>query len=268
LDKRRYRDDDIEPSVDAKIKEISRSFSNYFSLLSSKAEKESQSFQEQVFLSLLDQEHKLDALFAQAGEEPAEKGIVVGILRDLGVGQSKANKSVTSHLSRLEKARDHWNAPERRLTVDDAVALSNAYRVNEMVKKWRHLQETRSAIFQPRTQFESIINALFSGKELRFDARNNPTVQLRNGDEVDVGALSSGEKQLFILLGEAVLQEERPVVFISDEPELSLHVKWQTALFKHVRALNGSCQIISATHSPDIVGQFQQKVIKIEDCFK
>lgn len=267
LDKRRYRDEDIEPSVDVKIREISRSFSNYFSLLSSQAEKESESFQEQVFLSLLDQEHDLGALFAQVDEEPADKATVVGILRDLGVAQSKANRSVTSHLTRLKEARDHWNAEERVVTVNDAVALSNAYRVTEMVKKWRYLQETRSVIFRPRDQFEEIINSLFSGKELHFDARNAPKVHLGNGDEVDIGVLSSGEKQLFILLGEAVLQEERPVVFISDEPELSLHVSWQNSLFKNVRALNGSCQIISATHSPDIVGNFQDRVIKIEDCF-
>lgn len=268
LDKRRYREDDNEPSVDVKIREISRSFSNYFSLLTSKAEKESEFFQEQFFLSLLDQEHEFSALVAQVDEEPADKATVVGILRDLGVSLSKANKSVTSHLSRLSEAKEHWNLEERRITVDDAVALSNAYRVNEMVKKWRRLQDTRSAIFKPRTQFESIINSLFSGKEIHFDARNAPKVHLGNGDEVDIGVLSSGEKQLFILLGEAVLQEERPVVFISDEPELSLHIGWQRALFQHVRALNRSCQIISATHSPDIVGDFQKKVIKMEDCFK
>ena len=268
IDKRRYREEDVEPSVDVKIREISRSFSNYFSLLSSRAEKESENFQEQVFLSLLDQEHDISALFAQVDQEPADKATVVGILRDLGVAQSKANKNVTSHLSRLSEAKKHWNANERVVTVDDAVALSNAYRVNEMVKKWRYLQQTRSSIFQPRDQFETIINSLFLGKEIHFDARNTPKVHLENGDEVDIGVLSSGEKQLFILLGEAVLQEERPVVFISDEPELSLHVKWQRALFQNVRALNASCQIISATHSPDIVGHFQSKVIKIEDCFK
>ncbi|WP_082785505.1 AAA family ATPase [Gluconobacter japonicus] len=75
-------------------------------------------------------------------------------------------------------------------------------------------------------------------------------------------------KQLFILLGEALLQEGKPVVFISDEPELSLHVEWQSELFKNIRKLNPLSQIISATHSPDIVGKFQENIIKIESCIE
>jgi hypothetical protein len=31
-------------------------------------------------------------------------------------------------------------------------------------------------------------------------------------------------KQLLIILGEALLQQEKAVVYIADEPELSLHV--------------------------------------------
>lgn len=56
-------------------------------------------------------------------------------------------------------------------------------------------------------------------------------VTLKEGNREDVPisltALSSGEKQLFILLTEALLQRECNYLFIADEPELSLHVKWQ-----------------------------------------
>lgn len=267
IDRRRYADEDVQNSVDTKIKEISSAFSKYFSLLGTQADKESASFQEHVFLSLLEQERDIGSLFSSVVDEPAEKETVVGILRDLGVAERKANRSVTSHLSRLGEAKKNLEKNSTSLTISDAVALSDSYRVNEMVKKWRHLQDTRSAIFGPRIKFEEIINSQLTGKGLKFDPRNVPKIHLARGGEVDIGALSSGEKQLFILLGEAVLQEERPVVFISDEPELSLHVNWQSSLFKNIRSLNGACQIISATHSPDIVGHFQDRVIKIEDCF-
>ena len=110
------------------------------------------------------------------------------------------------------------------------------------------------------------MNTFFRGKELHFDERNIPKVHLSSGEKVDINILSSGEKQLFILLGEALLQEDRPVIFISDEPELSLHVSWQNSLFKNIRKLNNASQIIAATHSPDIVSDFQDRVIKIEEC--
>lgn len=190
----------------------------------------------------------------------------MSVLRDLGVSNAKAERSVNAHYARAAEARKRWQDKSKGLSLKDAISLSDAARVSEMLKKWRDLQAQREAIFQPRIQFEEIINELFTGKELHFDERNNPVVHLESGETVGIDVLSSGEKQLFIILGEALLQEERAVVFISDEPELSLHVSWQSALFGHIRKLNGSCQIISATHSPDIVGAFQDRVINIEQC--
>ncbi len=263
-DRRFSKEESFDSTVDQKLSEISRSFSHYFSLLASNAEQESKNFQELVFLSLLDQVEDIDELLEEISAPLVAKETVVEVLKELGVTNAKATKSVTSYLSRVEKAQKRWTEDEPDLP--DAVTLSDSNRIKDMIEKWGHLQRKRADIFKPRIQFEELINELFSGKKLHFDERNNPKIQLLSGDEVEISALSSGEKQLFILLGEALLQEGRPVVFISDEPELSLHVNWQNVLFRNIRALNNSCQIISATHSPDIVGGFTDRVIKIENC--
>jgi len=78
------------------------------------------------------------------------------------------------------------------------------------------------------------------------------------------GVLSSGEKQLLILLGETLLQRERPSILIADEPELSLHVLWQEKLIANLRTLNPAAQIVVATHSPDIVGSLGNRAIDME----
>ena len=137
-----------------------------------------------------------------------------------------------------------------------------------MVYRWRELNEARATIFRPRSNFIEIMNRLFLQKSIAFDERNIPKIKLPTGEEVEISTLSSGEKQLFIILGEALLQENRNVVFISDEPELSLHVKWQGTLFENIRSINPNCQVITATHSPDIIGPYGKKVIKIEECFR
>lgn len=266
-ERRGPRDEGSGSTVDQKLSEISRAFSNYFSLLSSKAETKNKSFQEKILLSLLDQELGLDDIFRQLDEEPADKATVVNVLRELGVSNAKATKSVTRHLSRLSSAKEKWKEQEV-FGLEDAITLSDARRVDEMLEQWRSLQVERHSIFRPRTQFEAIVNELFSGKQLYFDARNIPNVQLESREEIPIDALSSGEKQLFILLGETLLQEERPVVFISDEPELSLHVNWQSCLFRNIRKINERCQVISATHSPDIVGGFQDRIIRMEECIR
>ena len=265
IERRNRREEGYESSIDHKLHDISQAFSQYFSLLTSKAEAESKNFQEHVFLSLLDQNRRSGDVLTQVVAEPEDKNTVVGVLRDLGVNNAKATKSVNTHFSRLDEAKTRFKE-NSGITFEDAITLSDASRVSEMINEWRDLQSKRQAIFEPRIKFEHIINSLLSRKELHFDSRNNPMVHLASGGKVDINVFSSGEKQLFILLGEALLQEGRPVIFISDEPELSLHVSWQSSLFENIRSLNGSCQIISATHSPDIVGAFQDRVIHVERC--
>ena len=191
---------------------------------------------------------------------------MISVLRDLGVPITKATKSVNSHYTKFESAKKLLRE-ENKLTTETAATLSDTRRMRQLVSRWKAFNLTRDEIYKPRTNFESIVNQLFSGKEMHFDQRNIPTIHLTGGDQTRIDSLSSGEKQLFILLEEALLQEGRPVVFISDEPELSLHVAWQSVLFENVRRLNPACQIICATHSPDIVGPFQDRIIQVEECF-
>lgn len=60
------------------------------------------------------------------------------------------------------------------------------------------------------------------------------------------------------------MQEGEPVVYIADEPELSLHVKWQEMLTDAISELNPDAQIVFATHSPDIVSDKTDNIINME----
>jgi wyosine [tRNA(Phe)-imidazoG37] synthetase (radical SAM superfamily) len=64
--------------------------------------------------------------------------------------------------------------------------------------------------------------------------------------------LSSGEKQVFLILLTVLLQDGKPYILLLDEPEISLHIEWQRVLIKMIRDLNENCQIIIVTHSPSI----------------
>lgn len=65
-------------------------------------------------------------------------------------------------------------------------------------------------------------------------------------------------------MGRALLQEQQTAIYIADEPELSLHVDWQHRLIQNLVALNKNAQIIFATHSPDIVGPYEDRVTDME----
>lgn len=78
--------------------------------------------------------------------------------------------------------------------------------------------------------------------------------------------LSSGEKQLLIILTTVLIQNNKPSILIMDEPELSLHHEWQRKLLSNIITLNNNVQIISTTHSPAmIMDGWLDKVVDISD---
>jgi predicted ATP-dependent endonuclease of OLD family len=54
-------------------------------------------------------------------------------------------------------------------------------------------------------------------------------------------------------------------LFIADEPELSLHIDWQRKILNALLDLNPKAQIIVATHSPEIAGNFPQNIINMKN---
>ena len=90
------------------------------------------------------------------------------------------------------------------------------------------------------------------------------TVSTKQGG-IELRDLSSGEKQLLILLTEALLQKETPCIFLADEPELSLHIEWQRMIIPAIMELNPNAQVIAATHSPEVASKFSDSIFDMED---
>jgi predicted ATPase len=124
-------------------------------------------------------------------------------------------------------------------------------------------------LFKSRDDFLDEINKLFDGrKRVSLSDKNELTYTLANNNPIQPEELSSGEKQLLIILGEALLQQGESYVYITDEPELSLYVSWQETLTSSITRLNPNAQIVFATHSPDIVAGNSDKIINMEYYFK
>lgn len=86
-----------------------------------------------------------------------------------------------------------------------------------------------------------------------------------SGDKFDINELSSGEKQLFLrTLAIKMLNPENSIILI-DEPELSLHPKWQQRIVDVYKKIGKNNQIIIATHSPHILGSVRKENIMLLD---
>ena len=85
-------------------------------------------------------------------------------------------------------------------------------------------------------------------------------------EKIQLDQLSSGEKQILLILTTVFLQEEKPNVLLMDEPEISLHITWQDRLIELIRKLNPNCQLILTTHSPNIFANgWEDKIVFIQD---
>ena len=136
-----------------------------------------------------------------------------------------------------------------------------------MVPLIEDYERKRLVATQPTRAFLQSVNGFFndSGKELRFSAHDVLTVLLPNGLEARATNLSSGELQLLILFAFLYFrfkQREQFTIMI-DEPELSLHLEWQSRYLQAITRANKYAQFIVATHSPEIASPFEDRIIDI-----
>ena len=98
-----------------------------------------------------------------------------------------------------------------------------------------------------------MVDELFSetGKKI---VRSSNEIQLEQfGEVLSPYKLSSGEKQMLVILLTVLVEDRQPHVLFMDEPEISLHVEWQQKLITLIRQLNPNVQIILTTHSPAMI---------------
>ena len=114
------------------------------------------------------------------------------------------------------------------------------------------------------------INSIFSILELDVklkgfskDEKTMPIFENSVGEEFDINDLSSGEKQLFLRTLSIKMLEPNNSIILIDEPELSLHPKWQQRIIEVYKKIGENNQIILATHSPHILGSVSNENIFI-----
>lgn len=252
-----------ESTVDKKLNDLATEFVKYFSSLTGLGDDEMVKFQKTVFRSLIPNESERELFLAvQSLNLEEERKALIDIFRKFNIHDSE--ESIKTHFSALENVVRKLRTPKPGITPQELVAIVSAWRIQAVVQDWNKRVKTQRKIFEPRDTFISIANSLLQRKTLRVNNRNELAITTQSGKDLALTELSSGEKQLLIILGEALIQEKKPWIYIADEPELSLHVNWQSQLITCLRKINPSAQIVFATHSPDIVSIYGKNVFDME----
>jgi predicted ATPase len=137
-------------------------------------------------------------------------------------------------------------------------------KINELIREFEEFDKKSQEYYADLKNYLDTINTFLSDSakklsfqkdisELTFDVLDK-TGKIISKNR-DIKTLSSGERQILILFTYLKFHNKTGTIFLIDEPELSLHPKWQDEFLKAVEDLTTKgTQIILATHSPIIVG--------------
>lgn len=265
--------DKIKNMVDLKMQELTKSLLVYQLQLESEANKDAVKFKEEV-LSLMLYNETFDK-YDQNNISRFESTDTTSMQRDLfnafkklGIVQDKSEfirnhiKKIREVISRLSKSTS--------ISFEDVFILSLINRTISIIEISKEHENNTTNIFAPMENFWKCLEKFMPNKKflLNESGNSNLIIELTEGNtdkqRIQLSSLSSGEKQLFILLSEALLQKKSSHLFIADEPELSLHIEWQRKILNALLELNPNAQIIVATHSPEIAGNFPENITNMK----
>jgi hypothetical protein len=176
------------------------------------------------------------------------------------------------HISKLA-SRD-TTSPEKSGPVPDdllELALNKPVvdRVLKLIESSEKYNREIEKLWNPITQFTSLVNRFFadSGKKLMIDEVGWLFVSAGGSERPQpLDVLSSGERQLVVIFGHLAINREinRAGVFVIDEPEVSLHVRWQEIFVESILEASPGNQFILATHSPAIVMDRDERCVSLD----
>ncbi len=127
-------------------------------------------------------------------------------------------------------------------------------------------QAEAARLSAPKRMFQDMVDELFQETGKRIVRKSNEIMFEQEGEQLNPYQLSSGEKQMLVILLTVLVQDGAHSVLFMDEPEVSLHIEWQQCLIDLIRRLNHHAQIILTTHSPALImNGWQDAVTEVSD---
>ncbi len=113
--------------------------------------------------------------------------------------------------------------------------------------------------------FVKIANALLLYKNVSV-SQDGLRVSNSDGSDLELELLSSGEQHEIVLLFDLLFETEKNSLILVDEPELSLHVKWQRRMLEDLQEMAelSDFQVLLATHSPQIIAKRWDLTIELQ----
>ena len=267
LERRRLHQKPLE-SVDESLADLIDSLQQYRLGLNAELSELRREFQRHALENILyDKQHDESLLeprsFVSQSED--DKKALLKAFSDVGLVDKKMEAKINQHFAAANEASKKLKSLDGQIDMRTVFIIPLINRTRTIVGFAQKLENQREELFSALHRFEKIVDSFLNEKTIKVSDKGELKIfpQDKEAIPIEWRHLSSGEKQILILLTQALLSEKTPTVFVVDEPELSLHVDWQEKLLRSLTQLAGRCQFIAATHSPDIVSGYGDKVIDL-----
>lgn len=193
------------------------------------------------------------------------------VLSDIGVSGDKVKQELKQYYMKLEalfNSMDEMdNSSKEGFPIEWLLNKAQIDRFSELIRIIDENKSKVNKIFSPINKFIDSINSFYADtrKSISIDTVGQLTIIRPDKENAPIEALSSGERQLLIIYAHVLFNEygNRSNVFIIDEPELSLHLRWQGMFIDKIIEVSPNTQLILATHSPEIMGGYEDKNISV-----
>ena len=253
--------------VDYRLSQALRRLTEFQLELAEHAQQVSRSLQKDVLASILYGEDDAREGWDLEFDKEQEQRSLVSAYTQLNAMDSEIRKKIRFHVSAIDKSineiiksRDDEEEATRGIDIKPLEALRKTRRIIELSLQ---AKEKTQEIYSQIDLFLGIIRDFIVDKEFGF--ASGRLVIKNDYGEIDHTKLSSGEKQLIILMVEALLQKKERHIFLADEPELSLHIVWQRNIIPAVKKINPNSQVIVATHSPEVASKYKNSIFDMEE---
>jgi len=199
----------------------------------------------------------------------------------------KLEKKITSYMStafretnisrqiknyfRSAKKQSRKYSSRRSKDIEWQMFVRQYRQIEEMARALDDYEKNSTLAYESLKRYLNVVNRFLtdSQKAISFNEKTNTLCfkfctdkgKLQN-EFRSIDNLSSGERQILILFTFLAFVSDKSRLFIVDEPELSLHPKWQKEFIEAFLTLKPTAtQFLLATHSPEIVGRHKSACI-------
>jgi energy-coupling factor transporter ATP-binding protein EcfA2 len=242
---------------DYSLRQSLRRVTEWISRRSIQASSRGESEAQQIYANIVEEINRIGVPQASAYE--AEKGKLIDELNELDERSTALERFGLIPRINAEPFVKSIN----KTTTDGLPFVSQVIR--SFVDGQRARLDSLDDLYNILSRFLILINEFLRDKYIVMDTSSGISIMTDSGAKLDPDNLSSGEKQLLLLFCNVLTSAELAPLFIIDEPEISLNIKWQRKLVDSLIDITAgsNCQFLLATHSIELLNKHRSQTIKL-----